>query len=171
MVDQAPGKEDHGEDPGGCHRLASLPAYRSSVASPITLETVPEPPPTSCNSSTAELLSSIRPTQALVTETYIRVRWQWLILPILETVLTAGMLIITIVVDRRSGYPLLKSSSLGLLFYGLRRSNLAVDIEQAVSMTNRGSKSNKLESIVEKLVVQFKADTNGNLGFYHNRQA
>lgn len=56
---------------------------------------------------------------AYVEETYIHVRWEWLILPLIETLLTAGLLLTAIIVDRRSGYLLLKASSLGLFFHGI----------------------------------------------------
>ncbi|KAM7211818.1 Protein of unknown function (DUF3176) domain containing protein [Rhypophila decipiens] len=103
--------------------------------------------------------------KALITETYIRVRWQWLILPILETVLTACLLAITIMVDRRSGYPLLKNSSLGLLFYGLQETKLPLDIEQGITMNGDGVKGEQLEGIAKKVVAQFKVDADGKLGF------
>ncbi|KAM7184579.1 hypothetical protein V8F33_012915, partial [Rhypophila sp. PSN 637] len=103
--------------------------------------------------------------KALITETYIRVRWQWLILPVLETVLTASLLAVTIIVDSRSGYPLLKSSPLGLLFYGPKETNWPCDVEQGITIKGEGVKGEQLESISKKVMAQFKVDADGKLRF------
>ncbi|KAI0401500.1 hypothetical protein F4802DRAFT_600974 [Xylaria palmicola] len=52
-------------------------------------------------------------------ETYIEVRWEWILLPVVETLLAVVLLAATIVVTHRSRQPLLKSSVNALLFHGL----------------------------------------------------
>ncbi|KAH6986856.1 hypothetical protein EDB80DRAFT_731062 [Ilyonectria destructans] len=53
-------------------------------------------------------------------QTFISVRWEWLILPISCVVLTVVLLLILIVRDRASPVPSWKSSSLPLIFHELR---------------------------------------------------
>lgn len=50
-------------------------------------------------------------------EPFIIVRWPWLILPLVETVLTAVLLVVSILITRRD--PLLKSSTTALMVYPL----------------------------------------------------
>ncbi|KAK0702271.1 hypothetical protein B0H67DRAFT_394271 [Lasiosphaeris hirsuta] len=52
-------------------------------------------------------------------ETFIQVRWGWLVLPLVEALLVVLLLVFTILSAKESGIPLLGSSPLGLLFYGL----------------------------------------------------
>ncbi|KAK3356523.1 hypothetical protein B0T25DRAFT_136485 [Lasiosphaeria hispida] len=52
-------------------------------------------------------------------ETFIYVRWGWLVLPLVEALLVIILLLSTILSAKLSGIPLLGSSPLGLLFYGL----------------------------------------------------
>jgi hypothetical protein len=56
--------------------------------------------------------------KVVTTTTFVRVRWPWLILPILETLLAAVLLIMSIIMNRGRSY-LYKSSSIALLFHGL----------------------------------------------------
>lgn len=50
-------------------------------------------------------------------DTYIQIRWQWLVLPLAETILTCVLLVITIILTRKQ--PLMKSSTIALLVHGL----------------------------------------------------
>jgi hypothetical protein len=54
-----------------------------------------------------------------VTETYVRVRWAWLVLPIVLTALSLAFLLMTIWTTHRSDTKVWKSSSLALLYHGL----------------------------------------------------
>jgi hypothetical protein len=100
--------------------------------------------------------------RAYVNETFIDVRWGWLLLPLLETLVTAGLLALTIWITAGSGQPLLKSSALGLLFYGL-------DSWIPGGMQGRLSKGNEteeeLECISKGMMVQFADDGHGRLRF------
>ncbi|KAI9738733.1 MAG: hypothetical protein M1834_008238 [Cirrosporium novae-zelandiae] len=53
------------------------------------------------------------------TETYIHIRWQWLILPVSLLMLSLVFLIITMLVSNKQNIPVWKSSQLALLFHGL----------------------------------------------------
>ncbi|KAI1771527.1 hypothetical protein F4818DRAFT_454647 [Hypoxylon cercidicola] len=65
------------------------------------------------------LNSTVIRGQAIGTETYIGVRWQWILLPVIETVSAAVLLAATIIVTMRSRRPLLKSSVNSLLLHGI----------------------------------------------------
>ena len=56
---------------------------------------------------------------ALGPETYVRVNWPWLILPIMTVLLANAFLAISIFVNARDHAPIWKSSSLALLFHGV----------------------------------------------------
>lgn len=56
--------------------------------------------------------------QAFVQQTYIQVRWAWLILPLFETVLSTILLVLTIVITRDR--PLWKNSALAVMLHGYR---------------------------------------------------
>ncbi|KAI0426603.1 hypothetical protein F5Y09DRAFT_351077 [Xylaria sp. FL1042] len=56
---------------------------------------------------------------AFRSETFIDVRWGWVLLPAIETFLAVILLVATIVVTHKSQQPLLKSSVNSLLFHGL----------------------------------------------------
>ncbi|KAL8294630.1 hypothetical protein RB597_007752 [Gaeumannomyces tritici] len=60
--------------------------------------------------------ATMREGTAFVVETYVRVRWAWILLPVIEAVGTAVLLVACIILTRRR--PLLKDSALALLFYG-----------------------------------------------------
>ncbi|KAL8391932.1 hypothetical protein RB595_002223 [Gaeumannomyces hyphopodioides] len=60
--------------------------------------------------------ATVREGTAFVVETYVRVRWAWILLPVIEAIGTAALLATSIVLTRRR--PLLKDSALALLFYG-----------------------------------------------------
>jgi hypothetical protein len=55
---------------------------------------------------------------SLQEETYIKVRWPWLILPITLVVLSNGLLVICIVESKKHKIPIWKSSSFVTLFHG-----------------------------------------------------
>ena len=52
--------------------------------------------------------------------TYIRVRWEWLALPVAVVMLALGLFVATVVVNSTGKAPFLKDSLLALLFYPLR---------------------------------------------------
>ncbi|KAJ2984678.1 hypothetical protein NUW58_g5933 [Xylaria curta] len=60
-------------------------------------------------------------------ETYIDVRWGWVLLPFIETLLAVVLLVATIVLASKSRQPLFKSSVNALLFHGLEDS-MATDL-------------------------------------------
>lgn len=95
----------------------------------------------------------------LVIETYIRIEWRWLALPVLIALLSLILLIVVIVRTRRSriegqstestlaarilmlisGYTVWKSSSLPLLFYDLEGWNESVDKANAANVPAQSS--------------------------------
>lgn len=56
---------------------------------------------------------------AYTEESYVRVRWQWLILPALLELVSVVLLILTIIYSRREDVPLWKSSILALMYHGV----------------------------------------------------
>ncbi|KAI1778245.1 hypothetical protein F4818DRAFT_291167 [Hypoxylon cercidicola] len=57
------------------------------------------------------------PGYMIYNDTYIQIEWQWLILPLFETILTCVLLVVTIILTR--GQPLMKNSTIALLVHGL----------------------------------------------------
>lgn len=94
---------------------------------------------------------------AFVVETYIRVRWQWMMLPLVEVVLAALLLAATIF-ETRAG-PLLKSSVTALLLHGLDGWD-AADI-RAGHLEN----SDDLERRSRTMIAVFAEDEDGWLRF------
>lgn len=85
---------------------------------------------------------------AYITETYIRIRWQWIVVPLAETTLTCVLLVVSIVATRSE--PLLKLSVLAFLFHpleGLKLEDLnANDLKTA----------SKLDHLSKKMVAKFE---------------
>ncbi|KAK7722447.1 hypothetical protein SLS64_000984 [Diaporthe eres] len=94
---------------------------------------------------------------AFAVETYIRVRWQWMMLPLVEVVLAALLLIATIF-ETRAG-PLLKSSVTAFLLHGLDGWD-AADVKAGSFET-----SNDLERRSRAMIASFAEDENGWLRF------
>jgi len=117
--------------------------------------------PDDTNNMRANRNATFMTGKAFAEETYIRVRWQWLIFPLMETLLTAALLVVTIILDRRSGYPLLKASALGLLFHGLE-GWVPGDLKdhKAAVETAEG-----LEGVAMDIRVRFISDEAGKLRF------
>ncbi|KAK3693320.1 hypothetical protein B0T22DRAFT_476173 [Podospora appendiculata] len=119
--------------------------------------------PTTGENSNATVLGG----QAFGRETYIHVRWGWLILPLSETLITAGLLVTTILYTGGLGKPLLKSSTLGLLFYPLER-QLAREVDDCLE---DGETEERLLEVAKGLVVQFRDDEEGKLRFMRGTQS
>ncbi|KAI8625948.1 hypothetical protein F5Y19DRAFT_488675 [Xylariaceae sp. FL1651] len=98
---------------------------------------------------------------AFGTETYIDVRWEWVLLPVVETVLTVVLLVATIIVTKRSHQPLLKSSVNGLLFQGLKGWTAADTARQVDGKET----PEKLDDISKSFEVRFHEDQGGRLRF------
>lgn len=94
---------------------------------------------------------------AFIAETYIRVRWPWVILALLEVVVAALLLIATILVTR--GQPLLKSSVMALLVHGLD----GWDVGEAKA--GRLDTEKDLERRSRSMTAVFGLDDNGWLRF------
>lgn len=101
------------------------------------------------------------PGQAVVSQTFIHVRWQWLMLPLIETVLAAILLVVTIVTTNRPGLPLLKTSNIGLLFHGLEG---WVAGETSSFMEGKET-AEKLETAAQSMVVRLARDDDERLRF------
>lgn len=92
-----------------------------------------------------------------IKEVYIRVRWPWLIIPIVETLTTAVLLVSCILLPRHSR--LLKTSLIALLVYGL-------DGWSADGINLPDSEdAEKLESMAEGMRARFMEDGDGRLRF------
>lgn len=92
-----------------------------------------------------------------IKEVYIRVRWPWLIIPLVETLTTAVLLVSCIILSRHSR--LLKTSIIALLFHGL-------DGWSADEINLPDSEdSEKLETVAEGMRARFREDGGGWLRF------
>lgn len=90
-------------------------------------------------------------------EVYIRVRWPWLIIPLVETLTTAVLLVSCIVLPRHSR--LLKTSLIALLVHG-------PDGWSADGINLPGSEdAEKLETMAEGMTARFMKDGDGLLRF------
>lgn len=90
---------------------------------------------------------------AYITETYIHIRWQWIVVPLAEAVLTCGLLALCIVTTRSE--PLLKSSVLAFLSHpleGLRAEDLNI---------NEPMTSSKLEAVSKTMMAKLESDKDG----------
>lgn len=96
---------------------------------------------------------------ALFMETYIIVRWPWMILPLVETVLAALLLIISIVVSQKQ--PLLKTS---VIAYLTARLDGWEDEELSVAGAHRLTQEH-LEGLASGLKAQLEVHSEGRLTF------
>ncbi|KAJ9136840.1 hypothetical protein NKR23_g9547 [Pleurostoma richardsiae] len=94
---------------------------------------------------------------AFITETYIHVRWPWLILPLTETVLVAMLLVISILLTR--GQPLLKMSVIAFLVHGIEGWT-PEELE-----IRRPETAEKLEELSSTMRARFAEDVEGRLRF------
>jgi hypothetical protein len=91
----------------------------------------------------------------IINETYIHVRWPWLILPLAETVLAAVLLLISILISQ--GRPLWKSSALAPYIHplqGWNEADLAISGYESAGSMGRLTKG---------MTVALDADANGHL--------
>lgn len=101
---------------------------------------------------------TIHAGQAFATETYIKVRWAWVVLPLAETVLSAVFLVATIILTRET--PLFKGSVLALLVHGLRGWS-----EGSLRGIYRRNTAEELGRSSEGMVARFREDGEGWFGF------
>ncbi|KAM7185982.1 Protein of unknown function (DUF3176) domain containing protein [Naviculisporaceae sp. PSN 640] len=99
-------------------------------------------------------------------EQFVIVRWQWLILPALETVLALGLLVISMIITRTSAMasggmeqPLLKNSAVAYLLYPLSGWT-----EDEIKVGGRQTAS-KLEDFAKGMTAQFGVDGDGKWRF------
>ncbi|KAK4210783.1 hypothetical protein QBC37DRAFT_291761 [Rhypophila decipiens] len=95
-------------------------------------------------------------------EQFVIVRWEWLILPVLETVLASGLLVICIVATRstENGLPQLKTSVIAYLAYPTRG---WTEEDMAIAGKQR---SEKLEELSKGMNARFVADDQGRWRFW-----
>ncbi|KAI0119542.1 hypothetical protein F4814DRAFT_458766 [Daldinia grandis] len=98
------------------------------------------------------------PGQAFHQETYWRVHWPWIILPVAEVLITAALLSVSIVLTRNQ--PLLKSSPLALLFHPLD------GYEGDEPVHSMRESIGKLEDLARGVYVEFREDDHGLLKFF-----
>ncbi|KAI1868852.1 hypothetical protein JX265_006831 [Neoarthrinium moseri] len=97
--------------------------------------------------------------KATFNETYIRVRWPWMILPLAETALAAVLLAISIIMSRHQ--PLLKTSVIAYLTSRLEGwADEELDVGDSKRLTQE-----KLEELAEGLRAQLEANSEGRLAF------
>lgn len=96
---------------------------------------------------------------AYAQETYIRVRWGWVILPLGETLLSAVFLVVTIVLSRDT--PLFKGSVLAFLVHGLRGWS-----ESGIRGLYRRNTAEEVMRSSEGMRAVLREDEGGWLGFW-----
>lgn len=90
-------------------------------------------------------------------ETYVKVRWPWLIIPLVETVLVSALLIVTIWISW--GEVLFKSSVAALLVHGLE----GWTADELIVGTHETAE--KLEKVFQGMEAKFEKDETGVLKF------
>lgn len=101
--------------------------------------------------------ASIITGAAFFNETYIHVRWGWMALPLAEVLLTALLLVVSIMITR--GQPLLRQSLIALLtnrLEGWSEDELHVPEPQT---------QEKLDDLAEKMLAKLEADDVGHFKF------
>jgi len=91
---------------------------------------------------------TIVPGSSYNSETYIRVRWEWLILPALSIISANVLLVLTVYRNTRRNVPLWKSSSLPLLCQ-------SVDIQE---VDGREQSIHRMKKSAENVLVQLEED-------------
>lgn len=93
--------------------------------------------------------SSFRaPGLAMHNETYVQVRWQWIVLPLGVLILSIFHLIMTIWINETEGAPLWKESSVALLFHGLEGWHISSLEKEDVKHMNRAAE--RIKSKLDK---------------------
>lgn len=95
--------------------------------------------------------------EARYSTAFVQVRWPWIILPIAETLLTAVLLAISILLTRHQ--PLLKTSVIAFLMHGLE--GWSDDELEVASPETTGS----LQTIAKGMMASFEEDSQGRLRF------
>ncbi|KAI1775622.1 hypothetical protein F4818DRAFT_457840 [Hypoxylon cercidicola] len=101
--------------------------------------------------------TSIMKGVAFFNETYIHVRWGWMALPLAEVLLTALLLVVSIIITR--GQPLLRQSAIAMLtnrLEGWSDDELHVPEPQT---------QEKLDDLAEKMLAKLEADDAGRFRF------
>lgn len=95
--------------------------------------------------------------RAFFNEMYIQVRWQWMILPLVEAALATFLLVVTVIITR--GQPLFKTSVMAYLVSGLDGWN------EEIPMPKPRAAQEQLENLAQGMVAQLEADRQGHLRF------
>jgi hypothetical protein len=75
----------------------------------------------------------------VVDETYVRVRWRWIVLPVTLQVLSLVLFISTIIQSKRLGAPIWKSSILAAIYHSIAEKDNEYDLNRLSSMHNAAS--------------------------------
>lgn len=94
---------------------------------------------------------------AYISQTYISVRWQWIVLPLVE-ILVTSILLAYCIISTRSG-PLLKSSVLAFLFHPLE----GLTDEELNKAEHKSS--SELETESKKVIAKFEGGPDGRMRF------
>ena len=95
--------------------------------------------------------------QALTPETYIHVRWLWLLLPLAMVILATVFLALTIQQSHRSGIPSWRSSALAVMVHGVG----TLEADALGSGSNHREKSSELEDWADRVDVRLRRPRNG----------
>ncbi|KAF2811957.1 uncharacterized protein BDZ99DRAFT_461906 [Mytilinidion resinicola] len=139
-------------DWGGYLGSTNLSAFTENLAATLTTQIRNAPSAGGDNANA----TTFRGT-AQASTTYVEVRWQWLILPVAETLLTAVLFVISVAMTRH--LPLLKTSVIALLSHGLDGC-----WEDELETTSPET-AEKLEDLAKGLSASFQPNSQGQLRF------
>ncbi|KAI0539270.1 hypothetical protein GGR58DRAFT_243689 [Xylaria digitata] len=97
--------------------------------------------------------------RAVYDETYIRVQWVWLLLPLTETILVTFLFILSVVITSKQ--PLLKDSVLAYLATPLK-DDAGKDLDLTIT---RSTSQQDLDGLTEGVIVKLETDEQGRFGF------
>jgi len=101
--------------------------------------------------------------RAFSSETFIRVRWPWIILPVAEAAGAAVLLALSIFATRHQ--PLLKDSALALLFYGPGKDEWPEEAQVQRFSGNGRPDARVYEKSAKGMIASLEEDNEGRMGF------
>ncbi|KAK3312618.1 hypothetical protein B0H66DRAFT_607681 [Apodospora peruviana] len=109
------------------------------------------------------MLATTMKDQAFGIEQFVVVRWQWLILPLVETVLASALLVVSIVLSlskKKTATPLLKTSVIAYLMYPMTDWT-----GEEMPVGGKKHTAGMLEDMARGMEVRFELDEGGGWRF------
>ena len=100
-----------------------------------------------------ETTNNTVPGRAFAEESYVKVRWQWIILPVLLQLSTLVLFIMTVVYSHLNGVPIWKSSILAIIYHAVE------DLDEKKDVA--AERLSGMDAIAQVDKVQFSRDADG----------